>query len=320
MNRPIDREPAPSAVELVRAAGLWASGTLRPRQPDRRLIDSIAIAELPTAGPTVTVRALPQIARYVPAAGLVEGASLFRRLPSAMTTFVVEHPSATFLVDPGFCIDARTRVLDELPWATRLLVTPPKGTLSTVDGLTRCPPTRAPDFALPTHAHWDHVCGLLDLPGLEVRLRTVERDWIMAGRRAPAGGVRTALTDGRRIVTYDLDGPPVATFTASHDLFDDGSVLVVELAGHTPGSVGVLLRAGTGWVLLAGDAAWHHEQVDRLRQKPAIPGEFVDEDRDTAFATMHRLHLARHLARVIPTHDLDATSSLSGCDDHPSPH
>lgn len=320
MNRPPDRESAPPATDVLRAVGLWAKGTVRPRRPDQRLIDSITIAELPENGPTVAVRALPQAARRVPALGLVEGASPLRRLPSAMTTFVVDHPEATFLVDPGFCHDARERVLGELPWVTRLFVTPAHGTISTADGLRRHPPTRAPDFALPTHAHWDHVSGLLDLPGLEVRLRSTERDWILSGQPPPAGGVRGALTDGRPLTTYELDGPPVATFTASHDLFGDGSILIVELAGHTPGSVGVLARTEVGWVLLAGDAAWHYEQVDRLRQKPAIPGELVDVDRDAAFAALHRLHLVRHPARVIPTHDADASAHLCLGDDSAATH
>jgi len=66
------------------------------------------------------------------------------------------------------------------------------------------------------------------------------------------GGVRDSL-EGRTTIDYELDGPPVLTFTRSHDLFGDGSVVLVDLAGHTPGSVGVLLHTSAGPVLLAGD-------------------------------------------------------------------
>ncbi|MYR07605.1 MBL fold metallo-hydrolase [Gordonia sp. SID5947] len=298
-------------VEIAGAAARFARGLVRPRPVDRRLLASIEDRGLPAGDVTVTVRALPQVVRRVPAVGVVEGAGL-GLLPNAMTTYVVEHPDATFLVDPGYCRDAPSRAIAELPWLARLLVTPPADTISSADGLLAHPPTRPPDFALPTHAHWDHVCGLLDLPDLPVRLRTTERQWALDGAHAPAGGVRSSLSDGRPIIDYDLDGPPVATFTASHDLFGDGSVIVVDLAGHTPGSVGVLARTTTRWVLLAGDAAWHTEQVQRVRQKPAIPGEFADEDRDAAFATLHRLHLARHRVHVVPTHDADASGHL--CD------
>ena len=140
------------------------------------------------------------------------------------------------------------------------------------------------DFALPTYAHWDHACGFLDLPGLPVYLHRTEHDWVTTGSVAPIGGLRDSL-DGRTTIDYDLDGPPILTITRSHDLFGDGSVVLVDLAGHTPGSVGVLLHTSAGHVLLAGDAAWHTYQVDDIRQKVELPrrtrrrrpsGEFSD--------------------------------------------
>ncbi|WP_338856483.1 MBL fold metallo-hydrolase [Gordonia hongkongensis] len=228
------RQPGPVPAEMLRTGALAVRGAIRPRPPDLRLIDAIEDARLPDSEVTVRVRALPQVARRVPLAGLVEGARTLRRASSAMTTFVVEHPEATFLVDPGFCRDAHHRVLPELPTILRPLITPPRSTVSTADGLELRPLHRSPDFALPTHAHWDHVCGLLDLPGLPVWLPRAEREWMMAGSRPPVGGVRAALTDSRPILDYELDGPPVSTFAASHDLFDDGSVVVVDLGGHTP--------------------------------------------------------------------------------------
>ncbi|MDR3661143.1 MAG: MBL fold metallo-hydrolase, partial [Mycobacterium sp.] len=164
--------------------------------------------------------------------------------------------------------------------------------------------------ALPTHAHWDHICGLLDLPDLPVRLHRMERDWVMTGPVAPVGGVRDSLA-GRTTATYELDGPPVLTFTRSHDLFGDGSVVLVDLAGHTPGSVGVLLHTRDGWVLLAGDAAWHTHQIEDVRQKASYPGGLADADRAETFRTLHRLHAVRHRVTVVPAHDHDAAVALS---------
>ncbi|MGW4366349.1 MBL fold metallo-hydrolase [Nocardia takedensis] len=147
------------------------------------------------------------------------------------------------------------------------------------------------------------------VPSVLTSLHRVEHGWISAGATAPVGGVREALRD-RPITHYDLDGPPVLTFTRSHDLFGDGSVVLVDLAGHTPGSVGVLAHTEHGWVLLAGDAAWHHVQIDKVRQKSSFPGDLVDVDRDLTFLTLHRLHLARHTVRIVATHDHDAIRAL----------
>jgi glyoxylase-like metal-dependent hydrolase (beta-lactamase superfamily II) len=84
----------------------------------------------------------------------------------------------------------------------------------------------------------------------------------------------------------------------------------LDLAGHTPGSVGVLLHTSAGQVLLAGDAAWHTYQVEDIRQKSSYPGGLADEDRAESFRTLHRLHAIKDRVMVVPTHDPDAAKRL----------
>ncbi|WP_231117953.1 MBL fold metallo-hydrolase [Mycobacterium colombiense] len=284
---------------------------VRPRRPDERFLRSVVDAGLPSSGRTVTVTALPQLARPVPTAAIVEGAFSPARVENSLTSFLVTHPEATFIVDPAVCVDVERRAIAQLPAVLRVAVRPPTGTIPTRTALNRLPDAPRLDFALPTHAHWDHVSGLLDLPDLPVHLHRREHDWIGAGPVAPVGGVRDSLRD-RAVVQYELDGPPVLTFTRSHDLFGDQSVLLVDLAGHTPGSVGVLAHTARGWILIAGDAAWHYLQIEMVRQKASYPGNLVDEDREETFKTLHRLHLARHTVTIIPTHDHGAAVRLAG--------
>ncbi|OBF47876.1 MBL fold metallo-hydrolase [Mycobacterium sp. 852002-50816_SCH5313054-b] len=307
--------PAPDPVRsptirqcCTAAAGL-VRGLVRPRRPDRRFLRGIADAGLPDPGRTVAVTALPQVPRPVPTAAIVEGTFAPARVENSLTSFVVRHPEATFIVDPAVCTDVERRAIAQLPAVLRVAVRPPAETIPTITALTGLPESPRLDFALPTHAHWDHVSGLLDMPGLPVHLHRTESEWIGSGPVAPVGGVRDSLR-ARPVVEYDLDGPPVLTFTSSHDLFGDGSVLLVNLAGHTPGSVGVLLHTARGWILIAGDAAWHALQIEKVRQKSSYPGALVDEDRDETFRTLHRLHLARRAVTIIPTHDHQAALQL----------
>ena len=294
-----------SPAKFAKAVGEMVVGTLRPRKPDERLIRSIIDAGFPSGSRTVRVRTLPQTPRRVPALGVIEGATKHPRIEIAVTSFVVEHPEATFVIDPGLCADADQRAISELSRVLRPMVSVPKEATPTAIALAE---TKV-DFAFATHAHWDHVCGLLDMGDLPLTIHAPERDWMMDGPVAPSGGVRASLD--RELRTFDLDGPPISTFTASHDLFGDGSVVIVDLAGHTPGQVGVLLHTNEGRVLIGGDAAWHYDQVETLRQKPGIPGCLVDENRGAAFKTLHRLHLARHQLRVVPVHDHTAATHLS---------
>lgn len=248
----------------------------------------------------------------MPTPFIVEGRRRPRQVRNSLSSFVVTHPEATFLVDPSVCTDVGARAVAQLPAFLRVAVRPSDDIIPTISALSELSVGADDiDFALPTHAHWDHVCGLLDLPDLPVHLHRRERDWVMAGQVAPVGGVRESLV-GRPTVEYDLDGPPLLTFTGSHDLFGDGSVVLVDLAGHTPGSVGVLLHTEDGWVLLAGDAAWHTYQVEGIRQKAGYPGALADEDRTETFRTLHRLHAVRDIVTVVPTHDHDAVQALPG--------
>jgi glyoxylase-like metal-dependent hydrolase (beta-lactamase superfamily II) len=275
----------------------------RPRQLDEGFLARLQDEGFPFGSVTVTLQRLDQQMRRVPAFAVAEGVRSPRTFESALTSYVIRHPSATVLVDPALCADAEHRAVAELPWMLRTAVRPAAGAVPTVEAAERAGIALDEiDLALVTHLHWDHVCGLLDLPGLPLTVHGIEHDWILHGRHAPAGGVRAAL-QGRRIDRFSLDGPAVLTFERSHDLFGDGSVVLVGLPGHTPGSIGVLLRTVDGSVLLAGDAAWHEIQIDRLRQKAPFPGLIVDADRAEAFRTLHRLHAVKNRVRIIPAHD-----------------
>jgi len=236
---------------LVRRPSLWTCcsaiataplGLVRPRRADRDFLDQLVDAGLPLARQTAKIVALQQVPKWVPTAGIVEGVRSPRRVAIAMTAFVVEHPRARFVVDPGMCADVGRRVISQLPRVLRAAVRPPADAIPTAVALGE----RTVDFALPTHLHWDHVCGLLDLPSMPVHVHQPELEWVNTGVLAPVGGVRDALRD-RPISTYALDGPPVATFERSHDLFGDGSVVLVDLAGHThPRQCGGPRRHGFG--------------------------------------------------------------------------
>ena len=159
-------------------------------------------------------------------------------------------------------------------------------------------------FALLTHVHWDHVSGLADLPGLRARIGAGDMALVAPG--APANPAVVAATlDGVKFEPMDLDGPSVLTFPASHDVFGDGTVVVCDLAGHTPGHQGILLTLHSGRrVLLAGDAVWNAAQIRAVRQRPALT-RLADVDADQAYRTIVRLSKLPSDITVLPAHDGD---------------
>ena len=86
---------------------------------------------------------------------------------------------------------------------------------------------------------------------------------------------------------------------ASHDVFGDGSVVVHQTPGHTPGHTVLLVRPASGApVLLTGDM-WHLEES---REKRLVPSFNVD--RAQTLASMDKVEaLARDTgARVVRQH------------------
>lgn len=295
-----------------RALGATPRRLARPRPRDVQLLSSLNDVGAPNARRKVKLTPLVQARQLAPTCAIAEGAWRPPRLTLGMTSFLVEHPRARFLVDPAMCAHVHQRVLPELPTALRVVVSPDKPVTGLPDALAGMGlQPEDIDFALPTHLYWDHVSGMTELPqNLPVHVLPSERDFALGRATAPFGIARRPLRD-RMFHHYELDGGPILTFARSHDFFGDGSVVAVDLAGHTPGSVGVLLALHVEHrVLLAGDAAWHSLQVTLLREKAPFPGDLVDVDRNTAFASLHRLHALPPGVTVVPTYDRDAALAL----------
>lgn len=107
-----------------------------------------------------------------------------------------------------------------------------------------------------THLHLDHVGGAQDFPDAEVVCSDVE---LSAFRVRPAAqGYRAKDLEMARLRPVYLGAGPSYGFGASHDLFGDGEVVLLDAHGHTPGTVAVAIRsrARSRCFVHIGDAAY----------------------------------------------------------------
>lgn len=179
--------------------------------------------------------------------------------PIVLPVHVLVHPTAgVFVVDTGVP-KARSPARGLMAWFGRDIE--PVEPLA--DILARQPAPLA--GVLLTHAHMDHVLGLVDVPaGVPI--------YAGKGEEAPAGfsghlmfaTFRRAL-GGRPLTVWDFDGTDAVDLDGVRaiDLLGDGSLYALEAAGHTPGSTAYLARTTDGPVLFTGDCShtrwgWDH--------------------------------------------------------------
>jgi glyoxylase-like metal-dependent hydrolase (beta-lactamase superfamily II) len=115
-------------------------------------------------------------------------------------------------------------------------------------------------FVAVSHLHYDHTGSMEAFAGATVVSARGEKLEAINERGLLRYSRSQDWNDVANWVEIDYQaGSPLGTFTAHHDLLGDGSIVLVDLKGHTSGSQGMLVHAPQGPILLTGDAAWVDE-------------------------------------------------------------
>jgi glyoxylase-like metal-dependent hydrolase (beta-lactamase superfamily II) len=244
----------------------------------------------------------------------VRGGSLMKSFISALVAFVVEHPQGRLLIDAGVARDVPQH-LKTTPWLLQtfasLTVRQP-----TVDALAArgIEPRDLRGIVL-THSHWDHVSGLADLR--EVPVWITSQELTHARSNDDGGTLYRQLESEGPLQLRDLTFPDgeYGPFAKSHDFFGDGSVVIVPIPGHTPGSIGVFVSSSSGErFLIIGDTAWAKEGVDWPAEKPWLARRMVDFDAATVreqLILLHQLQSTNPDLVIVPAHDARVQEAIA---------
>ncbi len=174
--------------------------------------------------------------------------------------FVIEHPTAGLVVfDTGIAQRARTEPEHYVGWLGAKL-----GMLDVPAGAGLAEQMRAAGLdplgvtkVVLSHLHFDHTGAIPDFPNATIIVAANEKNWVLTGlSKMDFVDVDPLMKIGQWQTIDFQNEKPLATLFAAHDLLGDGSLLAVDLSGHTPGSTGLIIKTADAPVLLTGDAAW----------------------------------------------------------------
>ena len=232
---------------------------------------------------------------------------------STVSAILIRHAKGHVLLDTGFGPNAEAQ-MNELPSSSRefgLQVVagskerkPLSELLASVDE----PFTRVDRIVL-THTHYDHLGGATTLSS-PIYIPEREIIWLDHQAAHPTITPPSLIAEVKpRLTEIKYDSGPFLGFSKSKDLYQDGTIVIVPLPGHTPGSQGVFVKLGSRRVFFLGDAADTVEAAERgLPKSPAIRSA-TDFDPALADATTKQVaafHHAHPEIRLIPAHDRSA--------------
>ena len=298
---------------IERTAAAWGQGALdgvkakRRRRPKPKAVAAFAKREVLNAGWCGTQ------------AAAVEPGGTWREVELPALFALLHHErEGVVLFDTGYSRRfeeaTRTWPYQLYRWLTPVRVAPEDEAVAQLAARGVAPEDVR--WVVVSHFDPDHIGGVADFPNAQFLCSW--RAWQAVGGKTGLAALRERYMPNhvppdftaRLRVLRDPDGPPIGPFPASHDVFADGSLRLVELPGHAAGQLGAFVRGAGGpdW-FLAADGCW-----SRAAEPPPIPvHRLIARDRRQQDETYGRL---AQLAQddpdivIIPAHCRAAASEL----------
>lgn len=166
-----------------------------------------------------------------------------------------------------------------------------------------------------SHFHPDHIGGLRDFPSAQfvykksAYYRLKKKNKISA---LAAGFLPGLLPEDFEARSKDIDTYPTITikkkyypFDLAYDLFGDGSLLILELPGHSLGQLGLLVSTSDQeQYFFISDSCWLKQSYQTFTPPNRVMRLVTDRWGDYR-ATLNKIYLLHHRCpelRIIPSH------------------
>lgn len=247
-------------------------------------------------------------------ATIYDGGSWFKVRKLVHCAVLVRHPKGDVLYDTGIGkeVESQTEVFG--PLDRQLFKIKDLSPAVEQLGQNGYKPTQLMAI-IPGHMHWDHASGIEDFPGVPVWVQNASLEEARTGH-VPAFLKSQYDAEDIRWQPLTLTPESHLGFGPSLDIFGDGSVVLVDLSGHTLGQVGMFLTLPDGArYFFIGDTTWVLEGITTNSSRPWLTHKLAGVDRDIdqnarLVQKIHELSKANPALTIVPAHDENVLQTL----------
>lgn len=245
---------------------------------------------------------------------LYSGGSWIESRTNIHSAVLIQHPHGSVLFDSGLGHHIDTQFFSGMPfWLKPFMAY--ENHLPAIDLLATELKSRPIQAIILSHLHWDHISGIEDFHDIEIWTTKEEYEWTMNQNTLEAAFIKShRAREDIRWRFIEFESGPYENFEQSFDVFKDGSLVLVPLPGHTPGSIGMFvnLRSGKKF-FFTGDATWALEGFQMPAHKFWLSGLMADHNKEKTEQTILKVHqLIQEYPEmfVVPAHDDKVQSAI----------
>lgn len=244
----------------------------------------------------------------------VSGGSWIKPRMGVHSAIFVRHPQGNFLFDSGLGEHVDEQFKASMPfWLKPLMSYDKLKSARTV--LVNEPKDNKIRMIILSHLHWDHASGIKDFPAAEIWTTQAEYNMAMDPHTPERAFIKSQF-DGPKINWHfiQFNNTPYENFKQSLDVYQDGSIVLVPLPGHTPGAIGMFVNLRSGKRLFfTGDTTWALEGFQKPAHKFWISSLLVDDSKsvtEQSILKVHKLMREYPAMNIVPAHDYNVQEAL----------
>jgi glyoxylase-like metal-dependent hydrolase (beta-lactamase superfamily II) len=249
-----------------------------------------------------------------PEALVVTSGSWFTSRHLSQNAVLIKHPKGDVLIDTGLGRNIELQFAEN-SFVNRQLFSF-EGLDPAADQLERNQYTLS-DISkiIPTHLHWDHASGIEDFPESEVWVQKAEYEQAINGK--PPVHIPSQFDDSNikwkfvKLAKQSFEG-----FASSYDVYDDESIVLVDISGHSAGQIGIFLTVSSGKrYFFIGDTTWTLKGIEDNAQRSDMIKWLVEVNWNTEKNTeqigrIHEMSKNKTKVQIVPAHDEFVMSRL----------